>query len=645
MANKRTEGSGTPRARRPQFPQSERELIVIAKPEVALRATATGLASISGAKVDKLEGLLKGRKASIRPLFGREERIQRDMGAVLAAAPTISLPEMSTFYRVEARDSVLDDLAAELREEEIVQTAYVKPPSAPPIRTDDIAPVSQVAPPIVTPDFTSRQGYLDQAPDGIDARYAWAVPGGKGQGVGIIDIEGAWRFTHEDLLQNQGGVIGGTQYTSLGWRNHGTAVVGEIGADENTFGVTGICPEANVRAIAIGNLGSAAAIRLAAQSLNPGDIILIELHRAGPRHSFQARNDQLGYIAVEWWPDDFAAIVFATGLGVIVVEAAGNGAEDLDDTLYNSRPVGFPATWQNPFDPSNPQSGATLVGAGAPPPGTHGRNHGADRSRLGFSNYGSRVDAQGWGREVTTTGYGDLQNGPDEDEWYKDTFSGTSSASPIVVGALGCMQGALNAANQTPLNPATATNILRSTGSPQQNEPGRPATQRIGNRPDLRQAFQQLGLERKLMEKRFKERKEIIKEIKEKDFREKSKEFKEWKEHKEYKEKDRKEIKEKDIYEGYRDRRRFEDMRRYRPDVPQPEALPAAHNVDERLTQLEGTVAEIAHFIEAGLRPDMQTSALSQESDLMEMSRHLEKQATDAKELKDNKDIEKPRET
>ncbi|SFD53354.1 hypothetical protein SAMN05428981_101798 [Bacillus sp. OV194] len=36
-----------------------------------------------------------------------------------------------------------------------------------------------------------------------------------------------------------------------------------------------------------------------------------------------------------------------------------------------------------------------LVGAGAPPPGTHGMNHGQDRTRLYFSNYGKLFDAHG----------------------------------------------------------------------------------------------------------------------------------------------------------------------------------------------------------------------------------------------------------
>ena len=72
----------------------------------------------------------------------------------------------------------------------------------------------------------ANQLYLEAAPGGIDARYAWLCAGGRGRDVRIIDIEGAWRFTHEDLLQNQGGVIGGVQSVDLGWRNHGTAVVG-----------------------------------------------------------------------------------------------------------------------------------------------------------------------------------------------------------------------------------------------------------------------------------------------------------------------------------------------------------------------------------------------------------------------------------
>ncbi len=45
----------------------------------------------------------------------------------------------------------------------------------------------------------------------------------------------------------------------------------------------------------------------------------------------------------------------------------------------------------------------------------------------------------------------------------------------------------LRARGRVPLSPARARDLLRTTGSPQQDAPGRPRTQRIGNRPDLRQ--------------------------------------------------------------------------------------------------------------------------------------------------------------
>ena len=63
---------------------------------------------------------------------------------------------------------------------------------------------------------------------------------------------------------------------------------------------------------------------------------------------------------------------------------------------------GFPASWRNPLNVANPNSGAVMAGAGNPPSGTHGfAQYGGDvlvdRARCNFSNYGARVDAQGWG--------------------------------------------------------------------------------------------------------------------------------------------------------------------------------------------------------------------------------------------------------
>jgi Subtilase family len=548
----------------------------------------------------------------------------------------------------------LDELATALNEDDDIAYAYVIPSPQPPIAPHDgdsdeprpdpaSPPQPDVAPP-VTPDFTSRQGYLDAAPDGVDARWAWTRPGGQGTGVHVIDIEGAWRFTHEDLTVNQGGVIAGTESTDIRWRNHGTAVIGAIGGDENTYGITGIAPHAQVRAISVfGSTGVPGAITQAAQALSAGDIILIELHAPGPLHNFQDRPDQDGFIAMEWWPAIFDAIRFAIAQGVVVVEAAGNGAQDFDDPLYETRPAGFPATWQNPLRSSGPDSGAILVGAGAPPPGTHSRDHGPARSRLGFSNWGSRVDVQGWGEEVTTSGYGWLQGGMNEDLWYTDQFNGTSSASPVVVGAVAAYQG-ISAAGSGRKTPAQMRTRLRNTGSAQQDAPGRPATQRIGRLPNLRSMVGGLGGTKwvkdvKDVKAEKLELKDHVKEIKIE--KEPSKEKLEIKDGK----REKSEIKEKEIREYDIKQLRDIDVKRV-VEIDGKQIVEvdgklvevdgkvvevddrfrgrlgyggptdaAAGSSDARLAALEARVNELTHFIAQVLRPDLSGGALGYDED------------------------------
>ena len=497
--------SRKPRRPAPPDAPGRAELVVVAAPDAGLRARGGDLAAARDADASAMREALESVGAQITPLFGpSEDRARSGLAPDRAPDPA---EDPGLFYHVEAPEDELASLAETLNELDAVEAAYVKPAGELPVEVaeppedvadvDDVeaAPLNDMAPapdepPMTTADFTGRQGYLDAAPGGIDARFAWTQAGGRGGGVRVIDLEWGWRFNHEDLRQNQMGVLAGTNSSALRSENHGTAVIGEISGDRNRYGVVGIAPDARIGAVAF-SMPTARAIRTAADRLGPGDILLLEIHRAGPRHNFQGREDQRGYVAVEWWPDDYQAIRYAVEKGIIVVEAAGNGRENLDDRIYDRNPASpngpFPRWWSNPFRRRGLDSGAVVVGAGAPPPGTHGRTHGPDRSRLDFSNYGALVDAQGWGREVTTTGYGDLQGGADRDLWYTDRFSGTSSASPIVVGALTCVQGVLRSRGRALLDPARARELLRATGSPQQDAPGRPRTQRIGNRPDLRQ--------------------------------------------------------------------------------------------------------------------------------------------------------------
>ena len=473
-----------------------RELIVVMKPP---KAAAPGAAAIAP-DTSHLAPLLAQHGASIEPIKPTGPRLAG--AAVSSSKPT---SDVALFHHVAAKDEHLDTLRDKLAADASVETAFIKEAAQPPV----VAALRLAAPGHVvstTPDFTQRQGYLGPAPVGIDAEYAWGRRGGKGAGVKIIDCEWAWNFAHEDLATQCGGIVVGTSDGSDD--AHGTAVIGTIIGNANGFGVTGIAPEATLSTACFPtdstDKPTSTIIMQAADLLSAGDILLLEIHRPGPNYDNQP-NSEFGFIPIEWWPDDFLAISYATNKGIVVVEAAGNGSQDLDDPIYSTSMPDFPASWKNPFAQGGPDSGAILVGAGNPPAGTHGRTVDTlgwndtfvDRARCGFSNFGSRIDCQGWGWEVTTLGYGDLQpgnanaiRGDDHNTLYTDIFAGTSSASPIVTGAVACVQGALRAASRPVMTPSAIRQLLRSTGSPQQSAPNRPVTQRIGSRPDLRTILQ-----------------------------------------------------------------------------------------------------------------------------------------------------------
>ena len=487
-------------------PPAPPELVLIVDPKARLRVRNGEITSIENVvDVRPLRTLLAFAHAAITPLYGvSEDWLQRRMGLSEKLMGIGQPLDLSLFYKITAPAPALAPLVFPLQEISFIQAAYIKPGVELTIFDNSIESVDGIDPGLVTKDFSDRQVYLkDVVEGGIGVNCAWAKQGGRGANVNIIDVEGAWQFSHEDLLQNMFGLIsgGGVPTYDSGWRNHGTAVLGVVGGDVNTFGVTGICPEASVRTTSVfgnangdpvANWSAAAAIRLAADSLRPGDIILIEHHLPGPVADFRPNDAQFGYIPIEWWPCNLAAILYATTRGIIVVEAAGNGRQNLDDPVYSiapSAPHGpFPDWWRNPFADGSINSGAIVVGAGFPPLQVHGIYDEADRSRVEASNFGSRVDTQAWGDNVVTCGYGGLiENVSDEDRWYTSRFNGTSSAAAMIAGAVGCLQGIMRARG-TPLDPVTLRTLLRNENlnSPQADGPfGHAADVHIGPRPNL----------------------------------------------------------------------------------------------------------------------------------------------------------------
>ena len=322
--------------------------------------------------------------------------------------------------------------------------------------------------------FEPSQGYLHSAPNGIGAMEVWSLGGAKGTGITICDIEGNWNRTHEDLPSGIS-LIGGTVIDELDWRNHGTAVLGEMISIPDVRGTVGISHLAKAvvhPAIVSGVFNTAAAIANATAFLKAGDVILIELQATGPNGK---------YMAMQFWGDIFSAIAAATAKGITVVEAAGNGDENFDLAVFNGTGL-------------QKDSGAVVVGAGVPPTNHFDNDNsyasiGVPRSRIWFSNYGKIVNVQAWGWHVTTLGYGDAQGGTSQNTWYTLRFSGTSSASPIVTGSVACLQGRAKSKNGSPMTPAKVRNILMSTGTPQEAGPGVPLTQHIGPQPNLPKAM------------------------------------------------------------------------------------------------------------------------------------------------------------
>ena len=94
-----------------------------------------------------------------------------------------------------------EKLVSDLEKLDIVDGAYLKPLGKPPVYDEgekfpgSLAAANSSVP--ITSDLTNNQSYLNAAPPGVDARYAWGLPGGRGDGVKIIDIEGGWNFGHE----------------------------------------------------------------------------------------------------------------------------------------------------------------------------------------------------------------------------------------------------------------------------------------------------------------------------------------------------------------------------------------------------------------------------------------------------------------
>lgn len=388
-----------------------------------------------------------------RRLHSRAEAdIDRERTALQASSGE-DVPDLNLYYVIPVPAGMTAEaFSARLSKLRGVESAEPAPrPAPPPV---DLAPT--------TPSFTSFQTYRGAAPAGVAPLSG--VVGGRGTGIRVVDIEYSWQFNHEDLELTSAINLdtGATLSDPFGDTNHGTAVLGEIYGRPNAYGVTGLAPLSTMRVAPANTLqfgyNPARAISIATSKLRAGDVILIE-----QQYWVCGTNN---YGPLEWLQSVYDAIRVATAKGIIVVQAAGNGNVNLDG-----------ANCQGKFNRAVRDSRAIIVGAGSS----------GGRTRLGFSSYGSRVDVQGWGQNVMTTGYGDAFN-PSIRQRYTKVFSGTSSASPIVTGVVAQLQGALKAKGLKLATPREMRRALVATGSAQVTPP----SGKIGPLPNAKKALTHL---------------------------------------------------------------------------------------------------------------------------------------------------------
>lgn len=405
--------------------------------------TGTDLASIGQALAQK------GAAPVFIPLITTPEDVLRDLEADAARRTGVRPIDLRGMFEIVAPADQLKELGEALLPLDTVEWAQLELLSPEPPACADAAPSSG--------NLINAQGYT-QPFTGVNIVGARTRPNARGAGVKYADVEYGANGDHEDLCSivfEPGTTIPSFVFDN-GWDSHGTAVMGILGAGDNGYGMTGLAPDAEPSFFPEWSNGSrrATAITNASAHVGAGGVIVLEM---------QTIQFGTNYGPAELDFSVWSAVKNATDAGRIVVAAAGNGNQNLDSATYASYSA-------------RGDSGAIIIGAGT---------SGSNRTKLSFSTYGSRVDVQGWGQSVASTGYGSYAvYGGDKNQRYTSSFNGTSSATPVVAGVAIVVQGYAQATYGEQLTSQDMRDILSTTGLSQTGSGGA-----IGPRPDALEAI------------------------------------------------------------------------------------------------------------------------------------------------------------
>ena len=412
-------------------------------------------------------------------------------------------PSLTQYWRLDLRDGRFrpEEVASAFRALEVVERAYVEPPVVPAggraVRRARLAG-QRAVPEGPSTALPTKASHLDAAPLGINARWVWETYGLYGEGVHLVDVEQGWLFDHEALrhLKVPPLLAGLNAHEAGGSGDHGAAVLGIVAGEYvPPNGVRGVCPRASVLAAShfqgFDDTIHVADTLASLGSLRPGDVVLLEVA------AIEGSDDGYGDTVADQRPierDECVqnAIGLLTRQGIVVIEAAGNGDQDLDrlgtDGDLAQLRVGAPGYLD---------SGAIMVGgAEVPSPSTVADCHPrwTDDYNPGIgSNYGSRVNSYAWARRVWSSGCEPYGSCDPRTSSYQ-IFTATSAASAIIAGAAVLLQAVHREYLGSSLEPEKLRELFADPDNGTDSLPDAQGGRLIGVMPDLRRVAAALGL-------------------------------------------------------------------------------------------------------------------------------------------------------
>jgi lantibiotic leader peptide-processing serine protease len=340
----------------------------------------------------------------------------------LGAIETAYMPDFKFMAVTSAHPNFRTELEA-LNVNVDIDLAIAKPSSSTRTRTTSVSNASS------NPDFGIQWNL-----QAISAPAAWAL-GYKGQGVRVAVIDDGFFLNHPDLAANMNQTLGRnfvqlpgenpldvTPYNVTGF-SHGSHVSGIIAAVDNSIGIVGVAPQAEILPIKVFGPNYESHVSWTAQAIvyaaNQGAKV-INLSLGGIIN--KSAGGQI------WMGLYHQAIQYATAQGATVICAAGNDAIDFD---HNGSVETFPA--------GSPQ--ALCISATSPLNWSLGSTGNLDIP-TSYTNFGtSRIDFAAPGGDLRPLGSDYdlvLSTGYNADYNFA---GGTSQAAPHVAGVAALLIG------------------------------------------------------------------------------------------------------------------------------------------------------------------------------------------------------------